>query len=168
MGKKDKQAQETDYDRDYVIKPESGGSRKVDTTNWPLLLKNYESLNVKSSHYTPIPKGSSPLKRPIKEYLKYGMINLDKPSNPSSHEVVAWVKKILKVEKTGHSGTLDPQVTGCLIVCLERATRLAKSQQSAGKEYVAIIRLHGQIEGEGVLNKGLDELKGAVFQRPPE
>jgi len=39
-------------------------------------------------------------------------INLDKPSNPSSHEVVAWIKKILKVEKTGHSGTLDPKVTG--------------------------------------------------------
>jgi len=43
------------------------------------------------------------------------------------------VKKILEVEKTGHSGTLDPKVTGCLLVCLERATRLVKSQQSAGK-----------------------------------
>jgi len=37
------------------------------------------------------------------------------------------------MEKTGHSGTLDPKVTGCLIVCLERATRLVKAQQSAGK-----------------------------------
>lgn len=72
------------------------------------------------------------------------------------------------MEKTGHSGTLDPQVTGCLIVCLERATRLAKSQQSAGKEYIGIVRLHGPIEGEGVLNKALAELKGAVFQKPPE
>ena len=62
-----------------------------------------------------------------------GFLNLDKPSNPSSHEVVAWVKRILKVSKTGHSGTLDPKVTGCLIVCIERATRLVKSQQSAGK-----------------------------------
>jgi H/ACA ribonucleoprotein complex subunit 4 len=69
--------------------------------------------------------------------LKYGVINLDKPSNPSSHEIVAWVKKILrvfiillinsKVEKTGHSGTLDTKVTGCLIVCLNRATRLVKA-----------------------------------------
>lgn len=41
---------------------------------------------------------------------RYGIINLDKPANPSSHEVVAWIKRILKVEKTGHSGTLDPQV----------------------------------------------------------
>ena len=77
-------------------------------------------MNVLTNHYTPIPAGSTPLKRPLKEYLKYGVINLDKPSNPSSHEVVSWVKKILNVEKTGHSGTLDPKVTGCLIVCLER------------------------------------------------
>lgn len=77
-------------------------------------------MNVLSTHYTPIPAGSTPLKRPLKDYLKYGVINLDKPSNPSSHEVVSWVKKILNVEKTGHSGTLDPKVTGCLIVCLDR------------------------------------------------
>ena len=61
-----------------------------------------------------------------------GVINLDKPSNPSSHEVVAWLRRILRVEKTGHSGTLDPKVTGCLIVCIDRATRLVKSQQGAG------------------------------------
>lgn len=103
-------------------------------------------MNVLSTHYTPIPAGSTPLKRPLKDYLKYGVINLDKPSNPSSHQVVSWVKKILNVEKTGHSGTLDPKVTGCLIVCLDRATRLAKSQQTAGKEYVGIVRLHGSID----------------------
>lgn len=47
-------------------------------------------------------------------------------------QVVAWIRRILRVEKTGHSGTLDPQVTGCLIVCIDRATRLVKSQQGAG------------------------------------
>ena len=61
--------------------------------------------------------------RPLQEYIRYGVINLDKPSNPSSHEVVAWIRRILRVEKTGHSGTLDPKVTGNLIVCVERATR---------------------------------------------
>ncbi len=64
---------------------------------------------------------------------RYGIINLDKPANPSSHEVVAWIRRILKVDKTGHSGTLDPKVTGSLIVCVDRATRLVKSQQGAGK-----------------------------------
>lgn len=91
------------------------------------MIKNYDKLSTRTSHYTPIPYGHSPLNRPINEYLKYGVINLDKPSNPSSHEVVAWVKNILQIEKTGHSGTLDPKVTGCLIVCLNRATRLVKS-----------------------------------------
>lgn len=66
-------------------------------------------------------------------FHRSGFINLDKPANPSSHEVVAWIRRILRVEKTGHSGTLDPKVTGCLIVCVDRATRLVKSQQSAGK-----------------------------------
>lgn len=79
------------------------------------------------------------------------MINLDKPSNPSSHEVVAWLRRILRVEKTGHSGTLDPKVTGCLIVCIDRATRLVKSQQGAGTSgslnYLIIIFLIINREG---------------------
>lgn len=87
---------------------------------------------MRTAHYTPLPSGANPLKREISDYVRSGFINLDKPSNPSSHEVVAWIRRILRVEKTGHSGTLDPKVTGCLIVCIERATRLVKSQQGAG------------------------------------
>ena len=86
-------------------------------------------------------------------------------------KVVAWIRRILRVEKTGHSGTLDPQVTGCLIVCIDRATRLVKSQQGAGtgasvrvsdwlsllsslrlsctgKEYVCVVRLHDAVASE--------------------
>ena len=58
------------------------------------------------------------------------------------------------------------QVTGCLIVCIDRATRLVKSQQSAGKEYVAIYRLHESVEIKRVQQE-LERLKGALFQRPP-
>lgn len=132
-----------------------------------MLLRNYDKLNVRTGHFTPIPCGYNPIKRPIKEHIRYGVINLDKPANPSSHEVVAWVKRILRVEKTGHSGTLDPKVTGCLIVCIERATRLVKSQQGAGKEYVAIVRLHQAIEDQVQLTQALEKLTGALFQRPP-
>lgn len=99
--------------------------------------------------------------------MHYGVMNLDKPANPSSHEVVAWIKRMLRVEKTGHSGTLDPKVTGCLIVCIDRATRLVKAQQSAGKEYVGIVRLHSAIEDSSVLYKAIETLTGALFQRPP-
>jgi len=139
---------------------------KLDTSDWPLLLKNFDRLNVRTNHYTPLPHGASPLKREISEYVKSGYICLDKPANPSSHEVVAWIKRILKVEKTGHSGTLDPKVTGCLVVCIERATRLVKSQQSAGKEYVCIYRLHDSVEQKRIAQE-LERLKGALFQRPP-
>lgn len=123
---------------------------------------------VRTGHFTPIPVGCTPLKRDLKSYVSSGVINLDKPSNPSSHEVVAWVKRILRVEKTGHSGTLDPKVTGCLIVCIDRATRLVKSQQGAGKEYVCVIRLHDKLPGgEAQFARALETLTGALFQRPP-
>ncbi|CAG7823645.1 unnamed protein product [Allacma fusca] len=140
---------------------------KMNASEWPLLLKNYDKLNVKTTRFTPLPFGASPLRREIKDYVRSGCINLDKPSNPSSHEVVAWIKRILKVEKTGHSGTLDPKVTGCLIVCVERATRLVKSQQGAGKEYVCIFKLHSAVESEAKVLQGLEKLTGALFQRPP-
>jgi len=103
------------------------------------------------------------LSRPLSEHINYGVINLDKPANPSSHEVVAWIKKILRADKTGHSGTLDPKVTGCLLVCINRATRLVKSQQSAGKEYVGVVRLHGAIDGEQRLARAISTLQGTCW-----
>jgi H/ACA ribonucleoprotein complex subunit 4 len=161
--KSSKEKKSTGLD-EFSIKPEATGV--LDTSNWPLLLKNYNKLLVRTGHYTPIPKGCSPLRRDIKEYIRYGIINLDKPANPSSHEVVAWIRRILKVEKTGHSGTLDPKVTGNLLVCVERATRLVKSQQSAGKEYVCVIRLHAA-STRATVATALEKLSGAVYQRPP-
>ncbi|KAJ9476473.1 H/ACA ribonucleoprotein complex subunit CBF5 [Pseudozyma hubeiensis] len=151
---------------DFMIKPENSGP-KLNTSEWPLLLKNYDKLLVRSSHFTPIPHGCSPLKRDLQSYVKSGVINLDKPSNPSSHEVVSWLRRILRVEKTGHSGTLDPKVTGCLIVCIDRATRLVKSQQGAGKEYVAVLRLHDKLEDAKKLPRAIETLTGSLFQRPP-
>merc|ERR1712057_81936 len=151
---------------DFQIEPEKV-TPTLDTSKWPLLLRNYDELNVRTGHYTPIPCGCSPLKRSIKDYVRYGVINLDKPANPSSHKVVAWIRKILRVEKTGHSGTLDPKVTGCLIVCVERATRLVKSQQGAGKEYVAVLRLHDAVDSQAKVARAIETLTGALFQRPP-
>eukprot|EP01057_Protomagalhaensia_wolfi_P004529 Protomagalhaensia_wolfi_Nauph_80__4528@NODE_464_length_2472_cov_105_665845_g349_i0_p1_GENE_NODE_464_length_2472_cov_105_665845_g349_i0NODE_464_length_2472_cov_105_665845_g349_i0_p1_ORF_typecomplete_len466_score123_16DKCLD/PF08068_12/4_3e29DKCLD/PF08068_12/34TruB_N/PF01509_18/1_8e22PUA/PF01472_20/5_9e17TruB_C_2/PF16198_5/1_8e16UPF0113/PF03657_13/0_00048Coilin_N/PF15862_5/0_051Med19/PF10278_9/7_4e03Med19/PF10278_9/1_4U79_P34/PF03064_16/3_7RNA_polI_A34/PF08208_11/19_NODE_464_length_2472_cov_105_665 len=139
----------------------------IDTSKWPLLLRNYDKLNVRTGHYTPLPYGCSPLNRPLADHLAAGVVNLDKPANPSSHEVVSWVKRILKVEKTGHSGTLDPKVTGCLLVCLNRATRLVKSQQGAGKEYVGIVKFHGAPGTRGEIERALKTLTGALYQRPP-
>merc|ERR1711977_557762 len=151
---------------DFQIEPEKV-TPTLDTSKWPLLLKNYDQLNVRTGHYTPINAGCSPLKRSLHDYVRSGVINLDKPANQSSHEVVAWIRRILKVEKTGHSGTLDPKVTGCLIVCVERATRLVKSQQGAGKEYVAVLRLHDAVDSQAKVAQAIETLTGALFQRPP-
>ncbi|XP_078738769.1 H/ACA ribonucleoprotein complex subunit DKC1 isoform X2 [Lampetra fluviatilis] len=163
----DREIGEIQHHGDFLIKPSESTVAKLNSAQWPLLLKNFDRLNVRTTHYTPLPSGASPLKRELQEYIKTGFINLDKPANPSSHEVVAWIKRILRCDKTGHSGTLDPKVTGCLIVCIDRATRLVKSQQSAGKEYVGIVRLHSAIESELQLAKAMDTLTGALFQRPP-
>merc|ERR1712086_675387 len=163
--KEKKNVGEEQVTEDFQIVPEKT-TPTLDCSKWPLLLKNYDQLNVRTGHYTPINAGCSPLKRNPHDYVKSGFINIDKPANPSSHEVVAWIKRILRVEKTGHSGTLDPKVTGCLVVCIDRATRLVKSQQSAGKEYVCIYRLHESIPQKRVAQE-LEKLKGALFQRPP-
>ena len=82
-------------EKEYTIKPENIGP-VVDTSDWPLLLKNYNKLLIRTGHFTPIPVGCTPLKRELKQYISSGVINLDKPSNPSSHEVVAWVKRMLR------------------------------------------------------------------------
>ncbi|KAK2602213.1 hypothetical protein N8I77_008763 [Diaporthe amygdali] len=154
-------------EEEHIIKPEAT-TPAANTSDWPLLLKNYDKLLVRTGHFTPIPHGCKPHMRDIKSYISSGVINLDKPSNPSSHEVVAWVKRMLRVEKTGHSGTLDPKVTGCLIVCVDRATRLVKSQQGAGKEYVAVVRFHDKVPGgQAEFARALELLTGSLFQRPP-
>lgn len=148
------------------IQPSNERISDIDTKQWPLLLKGYGDMIVKTCVFSPLPCGHSPLKRPMEEHLKYGVINLDKPSNPSSHEVVSWVKQILQVEKTGHSGTLDPKVTGSLIICIDRATRIAKSQQNAGKQYIAVLRLFDTVDYND-LAEAVKFFTGKVYQCPP-
>jgi tRNA U55 pseudouridine synthase TruB len=53
--------------------------------------------------------GHKPSERPAAEYIRYGLINLDKPAGPTSHEVAAWTKKIMHLTRIGHGGTLEAQ-----------------------------------------------------------
>jgi H/ACA ribonucleoprotein complex subunit 4 len=64
-------------------------------------------LRVKAEDKTNPQYGRKPVERPAQEYVRYGVINLDKPSGPSSHEVAAWVKRILNIQRVGHGGTLE-------------------------------------------------------------
>ena len=64
-------------------------------------------LLVKAEDKTDPNFGRKPEERQIQDYIKFGVINLDKPPGPSSHEVTAWAKRILGVEHAGHGGTLE-------------------------------------------------------------
>ena len=76
--------------------------RLLDLIKWGLIL-----IIAGAVFYLVYPKyGFKPYDRPYPEIVKYAVINLDKPSGPSSHEVAAWVKNILKIKRAGHSGTL--------------------------------------------------------------
>ena len=62
---------------------------------------------VKAEEETNMHFGHRPEERPVKEHMRFGIINLDKPAGPSSHEVTAWLKRILSLESAGHGGTLE-------------------------------------------------------------
>jgi H/ACA ribonucleoprotein complex subunit 4 len=110
--------------------------------------------------------GCHPSKRKIEDHIRKGFVCIDKPMGPTSHEVVVWVRKILGVEKTGHAGTLDPRVTGVLPVFIETATKLVKFLQESGKEYVCLMRLHGDVKEEKI-REVLRMFTGKIFQKPP-
>uniref|UniRef100_A0A0K0DKR2 PUA domain-containing protein n=1 Tax=Angiostrongylus cantonensis TaxID=6313 RepID=A0A0K0DKR2_ANGCA len=139
MGKKEKQSKmdvgEAQEQGTFHLKP-STGEPSLNSEEWPLLLKNFDKMNVRTNHYTPLPEGCSPLRREIRNYISSGYFNLDKPANPSSHEV-----------------------SGCLIVCIDRTTRLAKSQQGAGKEYICIFKLHNPVESEKKIKQALEKFR---------
>lgn len=111
--------------------------------------------------------GFFPDKRPINVYLNYGFIPLDKPRGPSSHEVVAWVRKMLQVEKAGHSGTLDPPVSGILPIALGYATKALGLFLLGPKEYVTVVRLHNDVQEQKILDV-FNEFTGTIYQRPPQ
>lgn len=71
----------------------------------------------------------------------HGVLVLDKPAGPSSHEVVAWVRRALGERRVGHCGTLDPAATGVLVVCVGEATKLVQWLTDDDKRYAATIVL---------------------------
>ncbi|MFX0021686.1 MAG: RNA-guided pseudouridylation complex pseudouridine synthase subunit Cbf5 [Candidatus Hermodarchaeota archaeon] len=125
-----------------------------------------EQLLVKSQDNTNPNYGCEPEKRSIESLLQYGVINLDKPSGPTSHEVVSWVRKILNISNAGHGGTLDPKVTGILPCALGNATRALSALLNAGKEYVGVMYLHTP-EKKQRIEKIFKLFTGKIYQRPP-
>lgn len=113
-----------------------------------------------------------------------GIININKPSGITSFDVIRKLRKILKIKKIGHTGTLDPLASGVLVVCTGKATRLVQDIEKLEKEYIATFKLGVStdtydIEGKiidscenfnittDMLKETLEKFKGDIKQVPP-
>ncbi len=123
-----------------------------------ILIKKHGTTNDKHGCY--------PDKRNINQYIEYGIVNINKPSGPTSHQVSAHVRTILNLSKAGHSGTLDPKVTGVLAVALGKATRVVQTLLPAGKEYIALMKIHKEATREQI-EKTFKKFTGEISQLPP-
>jgi len=111
--------------------------------------------------------GCKPEERTTEEIINYGVVNINKCQGPTSHQVSDYVQKILNINKSGHSGTLDPHVHGVLPVALGRATRIVQTLLKSGKEYIGIMHLHKDV-GETKLRETIkNNFTGKIKQIPP-
>jgi len=132
-----------------------------------MTLKQLENLIEIDQDITDDAYGTYYDKRTIEQLLNYGIIILDKPPGPTSHETVAWTKRILKLPKIGHSGTLDPQVSGVLPLGLGEATKALGVLLYGPKEYHALGRIHS-LPSKEKLEEVIDLFRGEIFQKPPQ
>jgi len=114
-----------------------------------------------------------------------GLVVIDKPSGPTSHDVVARMRRVLRERRIGHTGTLDPLATGVLPLVLGRATRLARFLSAGDKIYEAVVRLgfatdtadaegtplgaahDGRFPDPAAIEHALNAFRGSFLQQPP-
>lgn len=106
-------------------------------------------------------------KKSVKELLEFGIINIDKPSGPTSFNVSDFVRKGLGLRKTSHFGTLDPKVTGVLPVALNRACKLTGYFLGEDKEYVGVMRIHEEVSLDKIRKMIKEKFTGVIKQTPP-
>mgnify|MGYP000895448561 CR=1 FL=1 len=110
--------------------------------------------------------GKRPSDRTVGELLSAGVVALDKPEGPTSHQVTAWARDAIKVIRIGHGGTLDPNVSGVLPLCLGKSVRLTDLVLSSDKEYVCAMSLHGD-RPEEKIRAVTSTFVGRIYQTPP-
>ena len=98
--------------------------------------------------------------------ISFSLLNIDKPSGPTSFQISDFIRKSLNLKKTSHMGTLDPKVTGVLPITLGRACRLSEYFMHKDKTYVGIMRLHENVE-EKKLKEEIKKFVGKITQLPP-
>src|SRR3989344_1915464 len=102
----------------------------------------------------------------FQELINFSILNIDKPSGPTSFTITNYIRKSLKLNKTSHMGTLDPIVSGVLPITLGRACRLSNYFMHSDKEYIGIMRIHNEILEEK-LKEIIKEFIGKITQLPP-
>jgi H/ACA ribonucleoprotein complex subunit 4 len=127
--------------------------------------QNKEFL-VKSEDLPVLDYGKYPGARSVSELTENGFLVLDKPAGMTSREVVDKIKEKLDLKKTGHAGTLDPNVTGVLVVTLENACKVISALQLLDKEYEGVMHLHDYVKEER-LRSTLKKFTGKIKQIPP-
>ncbi len=105
--------------------------------------------------------------KPIQELLEFSILNIDKPSGPTSFNISDFIRKTLGLRKTSHFGTLDPKVTGVLPIALNRACKLTGFFIKHDKEYVGIMRLHKDVELSKIKKIIKEKFLGKIKQTPP-
>ena len=103
----------------------------------------------------------------IKELLEFGIINIDKPSGPTSFNISDFVRKTLKLRKSSHFGTLDPKVTGVLPIAINRACKLTGYFLGEDKEYVGVMRIHEEVPLSKIKKVIKEKFTGKILQTPP-
>ena len=110
--------------------------------------------------------GCIPEERPLEQLLKSGVIVVEKPRGPTSHQLTAWARDLLGISKIGHGGTLDPFATGLLTLLLGKATRLTDIVLRGDKTYAGVLRF-GRPVDELELEELLSKLEGVIYNVPP-
>ncbi len=111
-------------------------------------------------------KGKPPAERSIEELVQYGFFLLDKPAGPTSHEASAYCRKIVHAKKSGHSGTLDYDVSGVLPVMFNQACKVSRFLLLHDKEYVCVMK-SGEKHSFQEVDGALENLRGEIYQKPP-
>tara|TARA_X000001036_G_scaffold437910_1_gene484388 strand:- start:2759 stop:3739 length:981 start_codon:yes stop_codon:yes gene_type:complete len=121
---------------------------------------------IDSSAVTDSSHGAPVLQRSLEERLDAGLILIDKPAGPTSHQVAAWAKDILGIDHLAHGGTLDPFATGLLTLMTGRARRLTSQVLGHDKEYIGVLKVGGDADMAS-LEEAINSLRGEIYNVPP-
>ena len=126
-----------------------------------------DMIILQDSTNTDSKSGGNPYSRDISELFQSGVILVNKPRGPTSHQLASWARNLLGIKKLGHGGTLDPFATGVLTLLCGRATRLTDIVLAGGKKYVGVMRFSKQVDEDKVITS-LSSLVGRSYNVPPK